>query len=162
MGQLFDIVTRHLEADEWNYETIPDTTIARCGVKAKNASYRIIIQTLEEQLQTVVYVVYPNAVPEGMRAIIAEFATRANYGMRIGNFELDMDDGELRYKVSVDVEGSSLTERAVELMISAAVSTADRYYPGVMNVLFGGASAVNAIALIENGSESPSAGGMVN
>ena len=31
------------------------------------------------------------------RAAMAEFICRANYGMRYGNFELDLRDGEIRY-----------------------------------------------------------------
>ena len=30
------------------------------------------------------------------RAAMAEFLCRANYGMRYGNFEMDLQDGELR------------------------------------------------------------------
>lgn len=30
----------------------------------------------------------------------AEFLTRANYGLVFGNFEMDMHDGEIRYKPS--------------------------------------------------------------
>ena len=33
-----------------------------------------------------------------MMASMAEFLTRANYGLLNGNFEMDMGDGELRYK----------------------------------------------------------------
>ncbi len=36
---------------------------------------------------------------------VAEFITRANFGIVIGNFEIDFSDGEIRYKTSIDVEG---------------------------------------------------------
>ncbi len=43
---------------------------------------------------------YPVKAPEEKRLAIAEFVARANDGLRIGNFELDFGDGEVRYKRS--------------------------------------------------------------
>ncbi|MDJ1171766.1 hypothetical protein PMG71_20260 [Roseofilum sp. BLCC_M154] len=34
---------------------------------------------------------------------MAEFLTKANYGMILGDFELDLTDGELRDKTSIGV-----------------------------------------------------------
>lgn len=34
-----------------------------------------------------------------------EYITGANYGLRNGNFEMDVEDGEIRYKVYVNVKG---------------------------------------------------------
>ena len=74
----------------------------------------------------------PNHAEEAKRPEAAEFVARANYGMRIGNFELDMEDGEVRFKVSVDIEGSQLTSVMVRNMIACAITCSDRYYPGIM------------------------------
>jgi len=35
---------------------------------------------------------------------VNEFLTRANYGLNIGNFEMDFQDGEIRFKTAIDVE----------------------------------------------------------
>ena len=51
----------------------------------------------------------PIRVAEEQRQIVAELLARINYGLNIGNFELDMTDGEIRYKTSIDVEGGELT-----------------------------------------------------
>ena len=55
------------------------------------------------------YSVLPLNVPCGQASAIAEFITRANYGMALGNFELDFNDGEVRYKTSVDVTETEIT-----------------------------------------------------
>ena len=51
---------------------------------------------------TLVYTTLLQAVPEEKRSAVAEFITRANYGLPGGNFEMDWRDGELRYKVFLD------------------------------------------------------------
>jgi hypothetical protein len=45
---------------------------------------------------------------KGKQQTIAKFITRANYGMSLGNFELDFNDGEIRYKTSIDVTDDRL------------------------------------------------------
>ena len=83
-------------------------------------------------------------------AEMVEFTTRANYGLRCGNFEMDMRDGEIRYKVFVDCEGSFLPPRDVirnSIVIPAMMF--ERYTPGILDILFKEAKAVDAIAKCE-------------
>jgi hypothetical protein len=82
---------------------------------------------------------------------VAEFITRANYGLRIGNFELDFDDGEVRYKSSLDFEGLALTPELIRNTIYPAVQTIDRYLPGLMSVFYASKSPAEAIAEVEEG-----------
>jgi len=35
----------------------------------------------------------------------AELINRVNFGLRIGNFEMDVEDGVLQYRTSIDIEG---------------------------------------------------------
>jgi hypothetical protein len=80
---------------------------------------------------------------------VAEFFARANYGMVVGNFELDMTDGELRYKVAVDVESLELTNTFFKNMAYTAVVTMDRYLPGIMKVLYSDIDPATAVGEIE-------------
>jgi hypothetical protein len=150
MGQILDTAEEWLKKDDWKYDREDDKNLIRCGVKAENASYRIVLQEKPELDILLLYVFNQNNIVEDKRMTIAEFLTRANYGLNTGNFEFDMSDGELRYKVSVDVEGAQLTSVMVKNMISAGVSTMDRYYPGIMAISFAEASAEEAIKKIEN------------
>ena len=100
--------------------------------------------------QFVFYVLAPVKAPEALRPAVAEFITRANYGLRIGNFELDYLDGELRYKSSLDFEGVALTPVLINSAIYPAVQTMDRYLPGLMEVIYGDRPPAAAVAAIEN------------
>jgi hypothetical protein len=79
----------------------------------------------------------------------AQFLTRANYGMTMGNFELDFADGEIRYKTSIDVEGASLTFPQIKGLIYTNVTMMDEYLPGIMSVIYSDVSPEDAIAQIE-------------
>ena len=69
----------------------------------------------------------------------------------IGNFEMDYNDGEVRYKTSIDVEGGELSPKMIENMMQANLMTMDRYFPGLMSVLYGGRDPAESIAEIEGG-----------
>ena len=79
----------------------------------------------------------------------AEFVTRANRGMRIGNFELDFEDGEIRYKTSIDIEGGELTNTMIHNLLQANLSTMDRYFPGIMELIYSEKSPKELIQKIE-------------
>jgi hypothetical protein len=79
---------------------------------------------------------------------IAEFLTRANYGMTIGNFELDYTDGEIRYKTSIDVTNDHLSSALIQTLVYTNVAMMDEYLPGIKAVL-AGEQPEAAIAMIE-------------
>ncbi|MCP2729201.1 YbjN domain-containing protein [Symplocastrum sp. BBK-W-15] len=91
----------------------------------------------------------PISAPESKRLAIAEFITRANYGMMIGNFELDFSDGEIRYKTGIDVEGDKLTSALINHLVYANLTMMDEYLPGIRAVIENNVFPQDAIAQIE-------------
>ena len=81
--------------------------------------------------------------------MVAEFITRANYGLKVGNFEMDMDDGEVRFKTSIDVEKDQLNRTQVSNLVYANVWTMDRYLPGIFSVIYGSENPRQAVNKIE-------------
>ena len=95
-------IERFLTADDWRYTVNEEKELIRMGV---NINSKLKETTLIIDLRDEFYIVYATINVEAddeCREAGAEFLTRANYGMRWGNFELDMNDGEIRYKVLVD------------------------------------------------------------
>ncbi len=148
MGKIRETVDAFFSEDDWPTQELDEATI-RTGFSGKNGKYTCYGRCREAEEQFAFYAISPMNVPEEHRAAIAEFITRANYGMIVGNFEMDFSDGEIRYKASVDVEGSSLDTAMVKQMVYAAVYMMDKYVPGVMKVVYAGVSPQDAIAEIE-------------
>jgi len=150
-GTLASVVVEYFEADELKYreEEIDGKPIFRIGFSGKNSSYRGIVRVNEELFQVTIYFLLESNVPEEKRHIAAEYLTRANYGLIIGNFEMDFSDGEVRYKTSIDVEGGQFTVPMVKTLFAANLLTLDRYYPGLMKVLWSDMDPEAAITEIE-------------
>ena len=82
----------------------------------------------------------------------AELINRVNFGLRIGNFEMDVEDGVLQYRTSIDIEGEpqQLTPLLVKHLVYANVLTVDKYLPAFRALLEDGHSPYAAIMLVED------------
>jgi hypothetical protein len=149
MEQIFNALIEFFEDDEWDFQWVEGMSVLSMGFAGRNGKWMCYAQARERQQQFVFYSVMPVNAPPEQRQTMAEFITRANYGMIVGNFELDFDDGEIRYKTSIDVEGATLFPPLIRQVVYANVFIMDRYLPGLMSVLYGGKNAAEAIAAIE-------------
>ena len=150
--ELVDVIRGFLEGDDWKFDFDDEHGVFNFGVgiesKLKNLKYLIPVRSDS-------YVVYARSPLDAdcddkdvMREM-ADFICRANYGLRNGNFELDMTDGELRYKVFVDCDGITPTDEIIWGSIIIPAMMFDRYAPGILDIMFKGSTAEEAIAKCE-------------
>ena len=139
MGQIFNAVVDFLTDDGWKYtilEEDQDLLALTLSFKGKSGSWQCFSIVDEEKHWLRFYSILPVHVPEDKRADIIEFMTRANYGLMLGNYEMDMNDGEVRFKTSIDGEGGELTKPMIDNLLRSNLISMDRYFPGLMAVLY--------------------------
>ncbi len=149
MGAIYDTMVRFFTEDEWPFTEVEGKPILRTAFSGRNGNWVCFAQAREEHYRFLFYSVCTTNTPEEKRPAMAEFITRANYGMILGNYELDYRDGEVRYKTSIDVEGDELTAALIKQMVYANVQTFDKYLPGVMKVMYTDVPPAEIIAEIE-------------
>lgn len=148
-SQIFNTVIEFFEEDGWNFHWLEGMSVLSVPFTGKNGRWMCYAQAREEQEQFVFYSVSPINAPPERQTALANFITRANYGMIIGNFEMDHSDGEVRYKTSIDVEGDQLSAALVKQLVYANVIIMDRYLPGIMAVIYGDSDPASEIEKIE-------------
>ncbi len=158
-GDLYSFVRSYLQDDGWNPQPVPDMNAIETGFQGDNGTLFCRAFMLEEKRQIVFYSVLPNKTPLHRRVKAMEFITRANFGLGIGNFELDLNDGEIRFKTSIDVEGGQITPTQLETLIYINVLTMDRYLPGLNAVMFGDLDPLDALQEVQDELEAGSSGG---
>ncbi len=144
----FQTLGKWLEEDDWHPTQIEGVLAYRTGFAGDHARV-VCIAEIRAQQQFLFYALVPNKVPSDRRVPVAEALTRANWGLRIGNFELDFSDGEIRFKSSLDFEGELLTPALIRNTVYPAVATLDHYLPAIMAVAYGDKDPAEAIAEIE-------------
>jgi hypothetical protein len=136
--------------DDWTFTKLQGQSTLQVVCQGENGKWNCYAQARESQEQFVFYSLYPEVAPEDKRLAMAEFLTRANYGLIIGNFEMDFNDGEIRYKTSIDVEGDLLSTDLIKQLVYANIMMMDHYIPGIQAVINGRLSAAEAISQVEN------------
>ena len=86
---------------------------------------------------------------ENIRSAMTEFICRANYGLVNGNFELDVRNGEIRYKIFIPCPAEEIHEETLVTGIACCHAMFDRYARGILGVILNGMDAEDAIALCE-------------
>ncbi len=94
--------------------------------------FRIVIRA--EGVQVFMYL--PSTASK-MKDRMAEFITRANYGMILGKFEMDYEDGEVRFQYAQPLSAIlyDTTNASLEAIFFLAPSMMARYAPGMAKVL---------------------------
>ena len=136
--------------DDWNYDPVDENGIIRTGInlKCKLKNAKIYVDVKSDGF-SVIFV--PSLGADADTLIPAmEYITRANYGLYIGNFELDCDDGEVRFKTYHSCEDTLPTEEQIRVNVYLGIMMLDKYGDGLCKVIFGMATPAEAIGVIED------------
>ncbi len=155
-AEIANAIKSYLKEDDWHFSFDEETGLFRFGLslssKIKKINY--IVDVKEDQY--IVYAIAPIGTDEEdkkMMATMAEFVCRTNYGLKNGNFELDMRDGEVRFKCFVDCEGITPSKDMVQNSIHCPAAMFKRYGSGIVDIIFGNATAKEAVERCEKATE---------
>lgn len=88
--------------------------------KQINCGYLFRIQESNHLLA--VYGILPFLIPESHQSAAMLLMTQINYDMLIGNLEMDVNDGEIRYKHAIDVEAVGINDDIVEHLLQSVIA----------------------------------------
>jgi len=132
---------------EWEETTDPE--VIRAEVASEAGEWTLFVVCREEHGRCSIYSQALWAAPETSRPAMAELLTRLNYGLALGNLEMDFADGEVRFKTSVDVSGSHLSLAMFDAILDANLAAMDAYFPALEAVRDGRMTPAEAAASVE-------------
>jgi hypothetical protein len=144
MSKMAKAVQEFLKSMEWGWQEMAPTRY-RVIVTGRTAQWVWVAHWEEDDSFFASYSVSPIDVPARLRPAAAEYLTRANYNLRLGNFEMDYSDGQVCLKTSMVMSGVRPTVDMVKRLAFANFSTMDQYLPGLMSVIYGKARPKAAI-----------------
>ena len=147
-GTMVNTVLAFLAQEGWTVE-VSTSGIVRTRYEGKNADFDCYVQPFEDDDQLIVMSVLGSAEPERRRDM-AELASRINLLLRIGGFEVDFDDGELRHRAGIPVPEAGLDEGMIAAVVYASVLPADQYASAFVSVASGRADPVAALEVLRD------------
>jgi hypothetical protein len=147
--QIYPLMMTFFTQEGIPFQEMDDHLILRIPINGENGFWDCFVEAREEDRQCLIYSVYRERVPQFKRLAMAEFITRANYGLPMGCFEMEFDEGEVRLRTSVNLESERLSLGLLRPLFYANNAIMDRYFKGITLVLNGKAVTKEAIAMIE-------------
>ena len=69
-----------------------------------------------------VYGILPFLIPESHQSAAMLLITQINYDMLVGNLEMDISDGEVRYKNAIDIEAVGINDDITERLLQSVIA----------------------------------------
>jgi len=144
-------IRQFLDERDWKYafdenEGVFSLTLA---TQCKLGKINMLVKVGDEYFTAYAFVAIH--ADEGCRHAVAEFITRANYGMRNGNFELDFDDGEVRYKSFNNCMDIIPSKGIIADGLLVPALMMERYGNSLLGVMYGIMTPGEGVMLAERG-----------
>ena len=124
-----DAILRYLQEERLNYARVRDGVYR---IQYSDVNFSIRLTAFEELDTLMVLALMDEKVPASHRPAVIEYLTRINYGsLIIGNFEMDLSDGEVQFRISIDTEHVGINTKKIEQMVDNAIHHAKRFAPGI-------------------------------
>ena len=153
--QIVDVLRDWLDSDDWHYEYDAENHLIRTGITldCKLRKARVFIP-IRADGSYIVNIVSPiSGDPKNMDELV-KYVAMANYGLANGNFDVDVEDGEVRYKIYVNCKGlETLPEEIIKDSIYAGWCMIERYGNGIAALAMGFSDAETEIKKAEGSNE---------
>lgn len=153
MSRIFDGISAFLkerfDADNWETDDDGDRTVAFRLEDDEGREWDGAVLIDDDAEMAVFYSTLLDKAAPKRRPAVMEVLTRANYSLPVGNFEIDLDDGEVCFKTYLELEGVELTSQMCEHLVLSNFTMMGTYFDGIKKVMEGSASPVDAIASVE-------------
>ncbi len=152
MGRCYDDICRFLRSRNIAFMADPDRTECwtNLGIR-EGIRLEVSFRAVEQMSAIFIRSVFPRAIPDEMLHNMCTMIARANYGLGVGCFELDLDDGELAFRTSILADPDAPTPDVVlERTLGVNLGTHAKYWPAFMKVLYGNEDVESALMSVEN------------
>ena len=148
----FEVLKSYLTKHSWQYERVEGHTALSSSGSDDICPIIYYFQIVKNE--QFLFYIKPvlTLIPEMLPSVV-EFIARANFGMRIGNFELDYQSSQICFRSSINFNGTPLTDPLIGGAISPALEAYAEFFPGLANVIAGVETPKQAINRIEYSTE---------
>ncbi len=148
MSQLFDRLVSFYEKFGWPMQQVPNETIVSVQYCGDNGQWDFIASSDESNKIITMFARVPATCPPEKFNPMSEFLERANFGMTHGAWVMDRKDGEIRYRVGVDVGQIEINDNLLESLTLYTNLTMNYYLEAIFAIIKEGASAQQAFNIV--------------
>lgn len=130
-GPLMRIAAAYFEQERWPFHLAEDGAALLTSFVGEHGHWTCIARANEADEVFLFYSLCPVEVPPARHDAVARRLLTANRDLTLGSFDLDYDDGSIRFRTSLDVEGDRLSVPLVRQLVQANVAMMDHHLPEI-------------------------------
>jgi len=142
-----NIIKNVLKNQEWQFTQVKGKNILLFGIGGKNGNFQCIADLIEEENRLIFFSVYGANTPANKRQDMLQLLNELNYKLFFANFEMDLQDGEIRLRISTSFKHIKLNKDFIEELILSNIVTMDKSLPSIVGLMFGEISVEKALEL---------------
>ena len=143
------------EKQGWGYTKESKAPVVRTSFSGKNGEWLCVAVAGAEDDHLLFLSLLPCKVPPARRPASAELLTRINYGLNQGCFEMDFEDGEVRFRTTLPLASPDASPELVEHLVFTNLFAVDHFFGAIMQVLYAGVSPKDALATTSSPAPTP-------
>lgn len=145
------VVKDFLKSQNWQFSQIDGKNVILFGINGKNGNFQCIADLIDDEIEKrfVFFSVCGVNAPLEKKNAMLELINALNSKLLFGNFEMDLEEGEIRFKTSISYKNFKLNHEILEEIIMTNIVIMDRSLPAIMGLMFGDISIEKAIELSE-------------
>lgn len=133
-------VQEYVKKHNLNHQVVEDSdhafhVVLNLRLQGRMNTCRMVIMATDSDIESMTF--SPINVAEEYRPMVAEFMMRANCRLKLGAFELDFRDGEVRFKSTMSAVSGDPSEEDVNRVVSMPVIMFERFGEGLVKCMMG-------------------------
>jgi hypothetical protein len=134
------LVESFLHEEGLKYTVLKDGAILGFRMSGEKGKFDCFVTFDEKDDFILVHSLCGFNTPQEKRAEMAELLTRINFVIKIGNFELDFEDGEIRFKTSIRISPDEVSNEIIKHLILTNILSMNKAFPILMELIYGASS----------------------
>lgn len=127
-----------------------DVASASYNVDTRFGHATVFFRAYKDRL--VLRMIIPVSADEEARSKVGEFLLRANYGLKVGGFDFDFNDGEISYRIAIFCgidDFAPPTYEQIDFSVIVGLMMIEKYGNALVKVMFGVLEPEDAIESVE-------------
>jgi hypothetical protein len=145
VGFIIDSMRDFFKEEGWPVSKIGDYPALSMTYGGKEDAWPCIAQAVEDEGLFLFYSSCPLNAPENKRAAVGLFLSYANYNSYVGGFELNHEDGDIRFRTELLIKGldekslsqGKVFQNLIGNIVHANLQNMELYLPAIKAVLNG-------------------------
>ena len=150
MKTILEPVKDFLKNKGVSFTQLDNEPVLKASFRGDNGNFIILVIADDKNRLLEAFIICPLNIPKSRLTPTTELIVRINHRIRLGNFDIDLMDGEIGFRASVNAGNIAPSRDTLSKLIFGSFFLMDHFFPAIASVVFGNSAPEKAIAALHN------------